>query len=41
MKKIVAVIGNSGIDNDILKQKTSHELGKLIIDNVLYWQQED
>ncbi len=33
MKQIVAVIGNANIENDINKQKTSLELGKLIIDN--------
>ena len=33
MKQIVAVIGNANIDNNILKQKTSYELGQLIIDN--------
>lgn len=33
MKQIIAVIGNANIENDIDKQKTSFELGKLIIDN--------
>jgi len=33
MKKIIAVIGNANIENDIEKQKISFELGKLIIDN--------
>ncbi len=33
MKQIVAVIGNANIDNDIEKQKTAFELGKIIIDN--------
>ena len=30
---IIAVIGNSNIENDVKKQKISFELGKLIIDN--------
>lgn len=33
MKKIIAVIGNANIENNIKKQKISFELGKLIIDN--------
>lgn len=33
MKKIIAVIGNANIENDIEKQNISFELGKLIIDN--------
>ena len=33
MKRIVAVIGNANIDNDIEKQDLSFELGKLIIDH--------
>ena len=33
MKKIIAVVGNANIDNDVAKQKISFELGKLLIDN--------
>ena len=33
MKKIVAVIGNANIDNDIEKQEFAFEIGKLVIDN--------
>ncbi|WP_324170852.1 TIGR00725 family protein [Sulfurimonas sp.] len=32
-KKIIAVIGNANIENDMEKQKISFDLGKLIIDN--------
>jgi len=33
MKKIIAIIGNANIDEDIEKQNISFQLGKLIIDN--------